>query len=522
MANGFNNNLTRNKMILKLKVWLLKKLLNDVSKHGHDGDVYLAHINKFEHKLLKAVGGEASINPDTGLVQYKGGGGGGGTTTNEIDPKMWPYVENVVQEAQGLYEKGAPEYYKGQTYLDPNKATSDSMSMGMKLARGGNNYLSGAQETVGNHQTSVNPALAQYQAMGGQNYRTGNNDAIGGFKGLQGNKITTGNNDAIGGFKDLQGNTITSGTNEALAGMRGLQGGNTNMALAGTQATANGDYLQNNPNFNAVMDSAGKKASDIYNAATQNTASSASQAGRYGSNAHARLQAGNAGKLADSLANTAGQYAYQNYGAERANQENAIGRLGDISNNQFNQQMQATQGLGNLADNQLGRDMNAQQNTFGNQLSATQGLSSANEAQFGREMNAQQNNFSNSLSATQGLSSANESQFGRQDNANQNNFNNNLAATQGLGNLSESQANRQLNAAGMAPSMANAQYQDIDRLSQYGQQQEGYDQTALNADIARHDYGQNANMQHLQNFANIVNGVPMGSKSTTSNSGGGK
>ena len=52
--------------------------------------------------------------------------------------------------------------------------------------------------------------------------------------------------------------------------------------------------------------------------------------------------------------------------------------------------------------------------------------------------------------------------------------------------------------------------------------QEGYDQTALNADIARHDYGQNANMQHLQNFANIVNGVPMGSKSTTSNSGGGK
>ena len=42
-------------MILKLKVWLLKKLLNDVSKHGHDGDVYLAHINKFEDKLLKTV-----------------------------------------------------------------------------------------------------------------------------------------------------------------------------------------------------------------------------------------------------------------------------------------------------------------------------------------------------------------------------------------------------------------------------------------------------------------------------------
>ena len=80
-------------MILKLKVWLLKKLLNDVSKHGHDGDVYLAHINKFEHKLLKAVGGEGSLNTDTGLVQYKGGGGGGNSqTTNELDPNVVPYV----------------------------------------------------------------------------------------------------------------------------------------------------------------------------------------------------------------------------------------------------------------------------------------------------------------------------------------------------------------------------------------------------------------------------------------------
>ena len=511
-------------MILKLKVWLLKKLLNDVSKHGHDGDVYLAHINKFEDKLLKTVGGEGSINPDTGLIQYKGGGGGGSTTTNEIDPKMWPHVENVLNEGKRLYEEGAPQYYEGQTYLDPNQATSDAMGQGMDMARRqqGSGYLANAQNTVNNHQTSVNPALAQYQAMGGQNYKTGSNDAIGGFRGLQGNKITTGSNDAIGGFKDLQGNTITSGTNEAMAGMRDLQGGNVNGALAGTEATARGDYLQNNPNFDAVMESAGNKATDIYNKATQGTASNASMAGRYGSNAHARMQGENAGQLASSLADTAGKYSYENFARERGAQENAIGRLGDISNNNFNQQMQATQGLGNLADNQLGRDMNAQQNTFGNQLSATQGLSGANQEQLGREMNAQQNNFSNSLSATQGLSGANESQFNRQDNANQNNFNNNLQATQGLGNLSEQQANRQLSASGMAPSMANAQYQDIDRLAGYGQQQEGYDQTKLNADIARWDYGQNANMQHLNNFANIVNGVPMGSKSTTSNSGGGK
>ena len=413
-------------MILKLKVWLLKKLLNDVSKHGHDGDVYLAHINKFEHKLLKAVGGEGSINPDTGLIQYKGGGGGSSNTKNELDPNVVPYVRDALSKQQALYNEGAPEYYAGQTYLDPNAQQQQAINMGTAKAQAGNPYLSGAQDTVGGLQSAVNPALA--------------------------------------GYKSLQGNNITTGTNEALAGYRGLQGGNVNGALAGTQATARGDYLQNNPNFNAVMDTAGRKVTDLYNTATQGTMSDASKAGRYGSNAHARLQAGNAGKLAQSLSDTAGQYAYQNYANERGAQENAIGRLGDISNNQFNQQLQATQGLGSLG-----------------------------ESQYGREMNAQQNNFSNQLSATQGL-----------------------------GSLSEQQAQRQMNASQMAGSLDNMQYQNIDRLANYGNQQAGFDQTKLNADIARHDYGQNAQQQHLSNYTNAVWGAPMGSSSSTSQSGGGK
>ena len=44
-------------MILKLKVWLLKKLLKDVAGYGIEGDTKLAHINDFEDKLLKSVGG---------------------------------------------------------------------------------------------------------------------------------------------------------------------------------------------------------------------------------------------------------------------------------------------------------------------------------------------------------------------------------------------------------------------------------------------------------------------------------
>jgi len=82
---------------------------------------------------------------------------------------------------------------------------------------------------------------------------------------------------------------------------------------------------------------------------------------------------------------------------------------------------------------------------------------------------------------------------------------------------------RQMNSSQIAGGLANDQYQNIDRLAKYGQMQEGYDQTALNADIARHDYGENAQAQLLGNYTNAVWGAPGGSTSTTnSNSGGGK
>ena len=160
-----------------------------------------------------------------------------------------------------------------------------------------------------------------------------------------------------------------------------------------------GDFLQNNPNFDAVMNTAGRKATDLFNTATQGTMSDVSQAGRYGSDAHARLQAGNAGKLAQSLTDTAGQYAYQNYATERGNQINAMNNAGTIA---------------------------------GNQNIGAQNLMNAGNAQA------------------------------------------------------------------------------------------GFDQTALDASIARHDYGQNAEQQHLSNYTNAVWGAPSGSTSSTSQSGGGK
>ena len=116
------------------------------------------------------------------------------------------------------------------TFLHLSQSTN-ALQMAEARARAGSPMIGQAQNTISGMQSAVNPALS-------------------GYKSLQGNNITTGNNEALGGYRGLQGNNITTGTNEALAGYRGLQGGNVSGALAGTEATARGDYLSaGNPYF---------------------------------------------------------------------------------------------------------------------------------------------------------------------------------------------------------------------------------------------------------------------------------
>jgi len=301
-------------MIISMKIKLYNWLAKDLGKLGREGDTELAHVNPWEQKLLKAVGGSGTINPITNLKEFKGGGGGGQSqTSNALDPNVVPYVKDALSEQQRLYNEGAPEYYGGQTYLNPNAQQQGAIDM-MTANAGANNAML-------------------------QNSTNLNNQMI------------------------------------------------------------NGDFLQNNPNFNAVMDTAGRKATDLYNNAMTNTNSQASMSGRYGSDAHAKMASNNSSNLAQSLADTAGQYAYQNYATERGNQINAMNNASTIA---------------------------------GNQNVGAQNLMNAGNAQA------------------------------------------------------------------------------------------GFDQTALDASIARHDYGENAQQQHLANYTNAVWGAPGGSTSTTSQSGGGK
>ena len=181
-------------MKIKLYNWLAK----DLGKLGREGDTELAHVNPFEKRLLKAVGGSGTINPITSLREFKGGGGGGNSqTSNNLDPNVVPYVRDALSKQQSLYNQGAPEYYGGQTYLNPNTNQTTAISQLTANANVNDPMLQNA--------TNLNSQMIQ------------------------------------------------------------------------------GDFLKSNPNFDAVMNTAGRKATEQYNNAMTNTNSQASMSGRYGS-----------------------------------------------------------------------------------------------------------------------------------------------------------------------------------------------------------------------------------------------
>ena len=91
-------------------------------------------------------GNQSIDNGKMGRKLFKGGGGGGTSTTKqEIDPAILPYITYGLDEAKSLYGEGAPEYYPGQTYVDPSAQTTSALGMAESRALAGNPLLPAAQ-----------------------------------------------------------------------------------------------------------------------------------------------------------------------------------------------------------------------------------------------------------------------------------------------------------------------------------------------------------------------------------------
>ncbi|MAZ04209.1 MAG: hypothetical protein CMN56_13840 [Sneathiella sp.] len=100
------------------KVSLFKELYNDIAGEGIDGDTELAHVNDFEVRMLKSMGGAGTVNEVTGLMEFKGGGSPPPapanqtvTQTSEFPTELKPFVKDILGEARGEFRREKAEGY---------------------------------------------------------------------------------------------------------------------------------------------------------------------------------------------------------------------------------------------------------------------------------------------------------------------------------------------------------------------------------------------------------------------------
>jgi len=258
--------------------------------------------------------------------------------TQNIDPAMQPYIAYGLSEAQKLYQTpGTPNYFPNQGYVSPSESTQQALQFGANRAVIGNPLLPQSQQTVGGLQQAVNPALAGYQNM----YQNAPTDPSAGFYGAM----------QAGQFQ--------------------------NQAMPMSMQTAEGAYLGGNPFFSGAFDAAARAAGTQFQDQIQQVSSQASRAGRYGSGAMGSLQDRASGQLAQSLTDTAGKLAYQNYGAERAMQEAAMGRVGALSQQDLANRLTGAQAL-----------TGGTQQQFANQMAALSGVGSTAASDYARQLQA--------------------------------------------------------------------------------------------------------------------------------------
>lgn len=167
--------------------------------------------------------------------------------TQSIDPAMQPYIAYGLSEAQKLYQTpGTPGYYPGQGYVGPSESTQTALQLGANRAIQGNPLLPQSQQTVGQLQSTFNPALAISAPTAAGGYLAGNPFFSGAFD--------ASTRQAQSQFQD-QIQQINSQTSRA-----GRYGSN---AMGQLQDRAMGTYA------GALTDTAGKLAYQNYGAERQ-------------------------------------------------------------------------------------------------------------------------------------------------------------------------------------------------------------------------------------------------------------
>ena len=182
---------------------------------------------------------------------YKGGGGGGGSseTKNQLDPTIRPFVEYGLNEAKGLYQTDTPQYYGGQTYINPSAQTQAALQSAQNRALAGNPLLPAAQQqqqdVISGAYLQNNPYFDQALAGAAQGATQTYNDAI---RQAQGGASMAGRYGS-GVSADIQNraantlsNTLANKYGELAYQNYGAERARQEAAAMGAPALANADY----------------------------------------------------------------------------------------------------------------------------------------------------------------------------------------------------------------------------------------------------------------------------------------
>lgn len=198
---------------------------------------------------------ELAFKPVGKRMTLEGGGGGGQQqqSSTGIDPILKPYVSYGLEEAKNLYQGASPQYYAGQTYVDPSANTLSALTAAGNRATAGNPLLPAAQQqqqaVISGQYLNSNPYFNQALAGASQGATQTYMDAI---KSAQGGASMAGRYGS-GVSADIQ-NRAANTLSNTLANKYGdlayqnynAERGRQEAAVAGAPALANADYTDIN------------------------------------------------------------------------------------------------------------------------------------------------------------------------------------------------------------------------------------------------------------------------------------
>ena len=101
------------------KIEIYNCLYEDLAGKGIGGDTELAHVNKTEMAVLRAMGGSGTINPNTNLIQFMDDDPPPAppsvtttTQTSEFPSELRPFVQDIFEKSQAIQEQRQEEGFR--------------------------------------------------------------------------------------------------------------------------------------------------------------------------------------------------------------------------------------------------------------------------------------------------------------------------------------------------------------------------------------------------------------------------